>query len=103
MKLNKKEDLMRKRMRRAGPFSIVRVGGLPREWQADAEIDATGKYVMPGIINGHIHLQDERGGVPQPFQYEMNLYLAAGATTLRDVGAHWAKAKDLRAKSAGHP
>jgi len=81
---------------------IVRVGGVPREWQADAEIDATGKYVMPGIINGHIHLQDERGGVPQPFQYEMNLYLAAGATTIRDVGADWKKAQEWRAQSAAH-
>ena len=81
---------------------IARVGGVPREWQADAEIDATGKYVMPGIINGHIHLQDERGGVPQPFQYEMNLYLAAGATTIRDVGADWKKAQEWRAQSAAH-
>jgi len=81
---------------------IARVGGAPRGWTPDAEIDATGKYVMPGIINGHIHLQDERGGIPQPFQYEMNLYLAAGATTIRDVGASWEKAKEWRAKSADH-
>jgi imidazolonepropionase-like amidohydrolase len=81
---------------------IVRVGGVPSDWRADAEIDATGKYVMPGIINGHIHLQDERGGVAQPFQYEMNLYLAAGATTLRDVGSDWKKAKEWRAQSAAH-
>jgi len=81
---------------------IARVGGAPRGWVPDAEIDATGKYVMPGIINGHIHLQDERGGIPQPFQYEMNLYLAAGATTLRDVGADWNKAKEWRARSAAH-
>jgi imidazolonepropionase-like amidohydrolase len=81
---------------------IYRVGSVPRGWVPDAEIDATGKYVMPGIINGHIHLQDERGGIPQPFQYEMNLYLAAGATTIRDVGADWAKAKEWRARSADH-
>ena len=81
---------------------ILRVGGVPRDWQADAEIDATGKYVMPGLINGHLHLQDERGGVPQPFQYEMNLYLAAGATTIRDVGADWKKAQEWRAQSAAH-
>lgn len=81
---------------------IARVGGIPRDWAPDAEIDATGKYVMPGIVNGHIHLQDERGGIPQPFQYEMNLYLAAGATTIRDVGADWNKAKEWRARSADH-
>jgi imidazolonepropionase-like amidohydrolase len=81
---------------------IMRVGGVPRDWVADAEIDATGKYVMPGIVNGHIHLQDERGGIPQPIQYEMNLYLAAGATTIRDVGADWTKTKKWRADSNAH-
>lgn len=81
---------------------IARVGGVPRGWVPDAEIDAASKYVMPGIINGHIHLQDERGGIPQPFQYEMNLYLAAGATTIRDVGSDWNKAKEWRARSAAH-
>ena len=81
---------------------IARVGAVPRGWTPDAAIDATGKYVMPGIVNGHIHLQDERGGIPQPFQYEMNLYLAAGATTVRDVGADWNKAKEWRARSADH-
>jgi imidazolonepropionase-like amidohydrolase len=68
----------------------------------DAVIDATGKYVMPGLVDAHMHLQDERGGVPQPFQYEMNLYLASGATTVRDVGSDFAKAKAWRAESAAH-
>jgi len=81
---------------------IARVGAVPRDWVADAEIDAAGKYVMPGIVNGHMHLQDERGGIPQPFQYEMNLYLAAGATTIRDVGADWEKTKKWRADSNAH-
>jgi imidazolonepropionase-like amidohydrolase len=82
---------------------ITRVGRTPaNDPPADAVIDAIGKYVMPGIINTHIHLQDERGGVPQPFQYEMNLYLAAGATTVRDMGSDFVKAKQWRAASASH-
>lgn len=82
---------------------IARVGPTPpKDPPADAVIDATGKYVMPGIVNAHMHLQDERGGVPQPLQYEMNLYLASGATTVRDVGSDFEKAKAWRARSASH-
>jgi imidazolonepropionase-like amidohydrolase len=82
---------------------IARVGPLPRtEPPPDAVIDATGKYVMPGIVNAHMHLQDERGGIPQPFQYEANLLLACGVTTVRDVGSSLPKAKQWRAESAAH-
>jgi imidazolonepropionase-like amidohydrolase len=55
--------------------------------EADAEIDATGKYVLPGLINAHAHLQDERGGRPQPVDYTLKLWLASGITTVREVGA----------------
>src|SRR5262245_41727897 len=55
--------------------------------RSDVIIDATGKYVMPGIVNAHMHWHEERQpGVPQPIQYERNLYLAAGVTTAREVG-----------------
>lgn len=80
---------------------IARIGTTPRtDPPPDAVIDASGRYVMPGIINSHIHLQDERGGVPQPIQYEMNLYLASGVTTVRDLGSDFEKAKQWRADSA---
>jgi imidazolonepropionase-like amidohydrolase len=89
-----------------GPVDILVEGGriagiAPRiETSADALIDATGKYVLPGLVNTHAHLQDERGGVPQPLQYELNLYLASGVTTLRDVGSDFEKARRWRAASA---
>ena len=93
-----------------GPTDIVVQDGLiarvgpssPKDPPPDAVIDATGKYVMPGIINAHMHLQDERGGVAQPFQYEANLLLACGETTVRDVGSEFEKAKKWRADSAAH-
>src|SRR6185437_8268033 len=43
-----------------------------------AEIDATGKYVLPGLINAHGHLQDNRGGEDQPIDYELKIWLACG-------------------------
>src|SRR5207249_5184172 len=53
----------------------------------DIEIDATGKYVLPGLISAHGHIQDERGGVPQPVEYQLKLWLASGITTVRDLGS----------------
>src|SRR5580698_2891309 len=67
---------------------------------ADAVIDATGKYVLPGLINAHAHLQEERGGKPQPIEYELDIWLACGITTIRDVGSDMKRALELRRLSA---
>jgi imidazolonepropionase-like amidohydrolase len=70
---------------------------------ADAVIDGTGKYVMPGIVNTHMHWHEERQpGMAQPIQYERNLYLAAGVTTAREVGGDFEKSKRWQAESAAH-
>ncbi len=61
--------------------------GTAKRPAADAEIDATGKYVLPGLINAHAHLQDERAHVPQPYDYTLKLWLASGITSVREVGA----------------
>lgn len=75
-------------------------GGAVRRTPADTEIDGTGKYVLPGLINAHAHVQDERGGAPQPLDYELKLWLASGITTVREVGADTTrKVIDLRARS----
>ena len=82
---------------------IVRLGDSAAErWpEADMIIDATDKYVMPGIVNTHMHWHEERVG-PMPIQYERNLYLAAGVTTAREVGGNFAKSTQWRAESANH-
>ena len=100
----------------AGPYDIVIEGntiadvvaldpvalkaGRARRPAADAEIDATGKYVLPGLINLHGHVQDERGGIPQPVDYELKLWLASGITTVRDVGSNTRATLQLRDLSA---
>src|SRR4026208_1059615 len=59
---------------------------------SDDVIDATGKYVMPGIVNAHMHWHEERQpAIAQPIQYERNLYLAAGVTNARADGGALAK------------
>lgn len=70
--------------------------GDSRRPAGDVEIDATGKYVLPGLINAHGHVQDERSGIPQPLEYELNLWLACGVTTVRDVGSDTRKTMALR-------
>jgi imidazolonepropionase-like amidohydrolase len=83
------------------PLDPVAVqSGHTRRMPADAEIDATGKYVLPGLIDAHVHVQDERGGIPQPLDYELKIWLACGITTVRDVGSDTKKTLVLRAKSA---
>jgi imidazolonepropionase-like amidohydrolase len=70
--------------------------------EADAVIDATGKYVMPGLIDTHMHWHDSRAGQPQPIQYERNLYLASGVTTTRELGGDFTKSKKWQADSQAH-
>ncbi|MEO7674805.1 MAG: amidohydrolase family protein [Pyrinomonadaceae bacterium] len=93
----------------AGPFDIavendlitqimsidpvaVKEGTAKRPAPGDLEIDASGKYVLPGLINLHGHAHDGRGGKPMPIEYVMKLWLACGITTVREA---WADSKTL--------
>jgi hypothetical protein len=73
--------------------------GRARRPAGDIEIDATGKYVLPGLINLHGHVQEDRGGIPQPLDYCLKMWLACGITTVRDVGSDTKKTIALREKS----
>jgi imidazolonepropionase-like amidohydrolase len=83
---------------------IARVSDRPsaQPVQVDAVIDAAGKYVLPGLVNTHMHWHEERmPGIPQPVQYERNLYLAAGVTTVREVGTdNYARSRQWRDEAA---
>jgi len=83
----------------AGPYDIViendlitqivgvaaQDGRSRRPAPGDLDIEAKGKYILPGLINLHGHTHDERGGQPMPVEYCMKLWLACGITTVRDV------------------
>ncbi|MDQ6611329.1 MAG: amidohydrolase family protein [Gemmatimonadota bacterium] len=79
--------------------TAVKNGTARRPAAGDAEIDATGKYVLPGLINIHGHVQDERAGVAQPLDYQMKLWLGMGITTVRDVSSDTPKTLLLRSRS----
>ncbi len=63
----------------------------------DRVIDATGMYVMPGIIDLHTHIRTE----PLPLQYVYNMKLAHGVTTMVNGSARgWEEALEQRRLSA---
>ncbi len=62
-------------------------------------LDGTGMYLLPGFINNHVHLHDERAGIAQPFEYEYKVWLSCGITTVRDVGSEYEKTLVERRKS----
>jgi cytosine/adenosine deaminase-related metal-dependent hydrolase len=84
------------------PVALSRGSGSSRRPAVNGgvEIDAKGKYVLPGLINVHAHMQDERAGVPQPIDYEFKIWLACGITAVRDVGSDTRKALAWRDASA---
>ncbi len=93
-----------------GPMDVIvegnKIAGVrganarPDAYQDEAHVlDGTGMYLLPGLINSHVHLHDERGGIAQPFEYEYKIWLSCGITTVRDVGSDAKKAVAERRKS----
>ncbi|MBI2686041.1 MAG: amidohydrolase family protein [Acidobacteria bacterium] len=87
-----------------GPVDILIENGLiasvgrVQSQAGDVEIEAKGKYVLPGFINLHGHLHNERAGAYMDPNYVLKLWLACGITTVRDVGSPLQQAIDVRAK-----
>lgn len=63
------------------PFTTIDESHRPGA--ADREIDASGAYVMPGLIDLHVHAAAADAQVPPDYYYK--LWLAHGITTVRGV------------------
>jgi imidazolonepropionase-like amidohydrolase len=73
------------------PVDGVSLGNYGRNWNrpaGDRVIDASGMYVLPGLVDMHVHIprDGERAG-PRGLGYSYKLWLAHGFTTVRDAGS----------------
>ncbi|MBK8975862.1 MAG: amidohydrolase family protein [Planctomycetes bacterium] len=85
-----------------GPRSVfVRDGRIVREpiESPAVRIDGTGCYVLPGIVCTHAHLQEQVAEIAIPMEYQLDLWLASGVTTIRDVGSTFARSLRIRQRS----
>jgi imidazolonepropionase-like amidohydrolase len=59
------------------------------------EVDVSGRWIIPGLIDAHVHLTDGKAGV---LDWTLHRYLAYGVTTVRD--AHGELGATLRVRDA---
>ena len=73
------------------PMDAVNAAGYGRAFQrptGDRVIDATGMYVMPGLVEMHAHLPRDGGELgDRGADYAYRLYLGHGVTAVRDAGS----------------
>ncbi|MBA2460099.1 MAG: amidohydrolase family protein [Gemmatimonadales bacterium] len=85
------------------PDAVVVVRGSRIEWigtragfqlpERTRELDVSGRWIIPGLIDAHVHLSDGDAGV---LDWALPRYLAFGVTTVRDVHGKLVTALALR-------
>ncbi|MDH3271863.1 MAG: amidohydrolase family protein [Gemmatimonadota bacterium] len=87
------------------PVNMAREDVEPDDMGADLVIDATGKYVMPGLVDMHVHLRADGAELgPRALDYQYRLWMGHGVTTVRDAGtgASLDVMTEQRSRSAAH-
>lgn len=67
--------------------SVSVASGLSERTTGDLVIDASGKYVLPGLFDLHAHIPGVGRAGDDALAYAFRLWLGHGVTTLRDAGA----------------
>jgi imidazolonepropionase-like amidohydrolase len=68
-----------------GKIAAIETVDTKRNVKADSTIDATGKYVLPGFWDNHIHLRGGDSLIANNRNF-LKLFMANGITTVRDAG-----------------
>lgn len=68
-----------------GKIKAVKMAKSESGFEADSTIDATGKYVLPGFWDNHIHLRGGDSLIANNKNF-LKLFIANGVTTVRDAG-----------------
>jgi Amidohydrolase family len=80
--------------------SVAESAGVPRGARV---IDARGKYVIPGLIDAHVHVVHVLDFAQVTGDEVMPLYLAYGVTAIRDTGDFVAAQKLVARYADAHP
>jgi len=66
-------------------------------------IDARGKFIIPGLIDAHVHLVHQLGDAHLTGDEILPMFLAAGVTTIRDAGDTAIPQKIIARYAEAHP
>ena len=67
--------------------SVSVASGLSERTTGDLVIDASGRYVLPGLFDLHAHIPPKGRAGDDALAYAFRLWLGHGVTTLRDAGS----------------
>ena len=65
--------------------TIVGIGNLPQHQTTSHSIDVAGKYVVPGFIDGHVHLREMGNSDREDFYTGTQAAALGGITTVMDM------------------